>query len=216
MMRVFIGYDPRQAIAFQVCAHSVWERASKPVSIHRLDLRTLPMKRRGLTEFSYSRYLVPYLSGFDGFSLFLDSDVLVRGDVCEIFDAVADVPNPPPVFMATGPLKFEWPSVMLFNCAACRHMTPEYIDDPANRLFDYAWASHIGHLPLEWNHLVGYDDPNPAAKLVHFTKGVPVWPETRGCEFSGEWHDTLRRMNSTVSHDALMGGSVHVQRKVLA
>ena len=220
MNRVFIGYDPRQPIAFQVCAHSVWERASQPVSIHRLDLRTLPIKRRGLTEFSYSRYLVPYLSGFEGFSLFLDSDILVRGDVAELFDAVEGMgarSDAPSAWMSMGKLKFEWPSVILYNSAACAHMTPEFVEDESHRLYDYAWArGGVGHLPPEWNHLVGYDPADADARLVHFTKGVPVWPETKDCEFSAEWHDTLRRMNSTVSHDALMGGSVHVQKKVLA
>ena len=54
----------------------------------RLQLNQLPITRRGLTEFTYSRFLVPYLSGYDGYSLFLDADMLVLADVYQILDVV--------------------------------------------------------------------------------------------------------------------------------
>lgn len=206
-MKVFIGFDPRQPIAFQVCAQSVWEHASRPVEIVRLDLRNLPITRRGLTEFTYSRFLVPYLSGYEGCSVFLDSDILVRGDVCEL----EKLPCVPPVWIvAHESRKFERPSVMFFDNTKCEMLTPDYIEDTANKLFDFKWIDSIGELPKEWNHLVGYDPPNPNAKVVHFTMGIPIWPETAKCEFASEWMDTFRRMNSSVSFQELMGRSVHV------
>src|SRR5207249_2924434 len=82
--KIFIGYDVRQPVAFQVAAHSVWERASKPVEIVRLALKQLPITRTGLTEFTYSRFLVPYLSDYTGISIFLDSDVLCLADIWEL------------------------------------------------------------------------------------------------------------------------------------
>lgn len=214
-MRVFIGYDPRQPVAFQVCAHSIWKHASQPVSITPLKLNQLPITRRGLTEFTYSRFLVPYLSDFTGYSLFLDSDILVRADLdapglktagCAVVMVQHD--------SATAPKrgKFEWPSVMLFNNEKLKHMTPDFVEDPRNRMYDYAWAPTIGALSSTWNHLVGYDDPNPDAKIVHFTKGIPVWPETENCEFAAEWHETLSEVLSTVSYQELMGTSVHAAR----
>ena len=205
-MKVFIGYDPRQPVAFQVCAQSVWENASKPVEIVRLDLRNLPITRRGLTEFTYSRFLVPYLSNFEGYSLFLDSDILVRGDVHELVknDSWGEVQ------IVKGERKFEWASVMLFDNECFKHLTPEYIENPVNRMYDWAWTGKIGELPKEWNHLVGYDAPNPNAKIVHMTMGIPVWKETAKCEFAREWIDTYARMNSTVSFEDLMGRSVHI------
>ncbi len=202
-MKVFIGYDPRQPVAFQVCAQSVWERASKPVEIIRLDLSKLPIKRRGLTEFTYSRFLVPYLSGFEGVSLFLDSDILVRGDVHEL-----NLPHTSQAGLVMGAKRFEWASVMLFLNSNCRHLTPEYIE--REKMFDFEWVQSIAALPKEWNHLVGYDPPNPDAKIVHYTMGVPIWNQTQTCEFAKEWHDTYKRMNSSVSFEELMGRSVHV------
>ena len=205
-MKVFIGFDPRQPVAFNVCAHSIWENASKPVEIVRLDLLKIPgFSRRGLTEFTYSRFLVPYLSEFEGHSLFLDSDILVRGDVCELRHG--DL-RPQVSMVQHEKRKFENPSVMLFNNALCKQLTMEYVG--TERMYDMAWVAHPGMLDPEWNHLVGYDRPNPDAKIVHFTMGIPVWKETIKSEFAQEWIDCYKRMNSSVSFEELMGRSVHV------
>lgn len=210
-IQVCIGYDPRQPVAFQVAAHSVYKNTSAPVSITRLDLRYLPIKRRGLTEFTYSRFLTPYLSGFEGQSIFLDSDVLVRGDVVELIGCAMAYPwMPVCVVKHQGARRFEQPSVMVFNNASCINLTPEYIDNPAHSLFKFEWARDVGELPKEWNHLVGYDAPNPNAKLVHFTAGIPIWKETKGCEFADDWMQTAKQSMESVSFEALMGRSVHI------
>lgn len=207
-MRVFIGYDPRQPVAFQVCAQSVWEHASKPVSITRLDLRTLPITRRGLTEFTYSRFLVPYLCGFEGTALFLDSDILVRHDVTILENNLwlKDVP----VMLRRGPQKFEWASVMYFDNSQLKHLTPEFIENAENKMYDWSWCPNTNDLGKDWNHLVGYDEPNSDPVIVHFTQGIPIWQETKNCEFSKEWWATCNRCNSSVSFNELMGRSVHV------
>lgn len=211
MLKVFIGYDPRQAVAFNVLAHSVMSRASQPVQIIRLQLNQLPIKRRGLTEFTYSRFLVPYLCGFEpGFSVFLDADMLCLGDINQLPPALLE-PRGDAVYVVKNERRFEWPSMMVFNNHMCEALTPESVENPANNLYDLAWAQSIGERPAEWNHLVGYDQPNPNAKLIHFTMGIPCWPETKGCEFSEHWHKELKSANSTVSFESLMGKSVHVQ-----
>jgi hypothetical protein len=207
-LNVFIGYDPRQPIGFQVLAHSIWRHSSCPVSITRLELSKVPTKRRGLTEFTYSRFLVPFLSNFQGHSLFLDSDILCRADVFDLMPWIVAYPDSS-VCVVKGSRKFEWPSVMLFNNAQCKSLMPEYVGDEQNSLFDFAWAKEVINLPAQWNHLVGYDAVNPDAKLVHFTQGLPVWPETAKCEFADEWLNELRNANSTVSFNDLMGRSVH-------
>lgn len=188
-------------------AHSIAWRSSKPVPIFYLILNQLPIKRRGLTEFTYSRYLVPWLCDYKGIALFADADMLVQGDIAELF-ALKDESA---VQVMKHQKRFEWPSLMLFDCAKCTRLTPEYIDGqtiPQNM----DWADTIGDLPKEWNHCVGYaEKPEQTPKLIHYTKGIPVWPETKGCDYSDLWWKELEYCNSTVSHDELMGGSVHVQ-----
>lgn len=207
---IYIGYDPRQPIAYNVAAHSIASRLSKPIPITRLQLNQLPMTRRGLTEFTYSRFLVPYLSEFSGYSLFIDADMLVRDDLSAIVDAVDPTAA---VSVVMHDAAFERPSLMVFNNKRCRVLSPEYIDDASHNLFTLSWASKVGALPSHWNHVVGYNQPNPMASVIHFTKGVPCWPETDGCEWASAWHEEHRLMNGTVTFQELMGTSVHVLKK---
>lgn len=210
MLRVFIGRDPRQPVAYNVLADSIIRYASRPVSITALSLKTLPITRRGLTEFTFSRFLVPWLCDFKGTALFLDADMVVTSDIAELFDS-ADCKSS--VQVNANQAKFEWPSAMLFNCERCMTLTPEYIEDRRNQLFDFDWAGEIGTFPPEWNHCVGYAPPRLNAKLYHFTKGVPVWRETRGNIEDQVFHEAYKHMLHTVSHAELMGNSVHVQKK---
>jgi lipopolysaccharide biosynthesis glycosyltransferase len=207
-LRVFIGFDRRQPIAFQVAAQSVWQRTSVPVSITRLDIAQLPITRVGLTAFTYSRFLAPWLCDFHGVSIFMDSDVLVRGDVAELLAYPLMEPKTP-VFAVKGQKKFEWASVMVFNNPLCQMLTPLVVEKPHLNPLTFYWAHTVGELPTAWNHLVGYDASNPDAKLVHFTAGIPIWPETNGCEHSAEWHSTAKASMGSVSYEALMGRSVH-------
>jgi len=207
MLKVFIGYDPRQPIAFQVLANSIWRRASRAVSITRLDLRCLPIKRRGLTEFTYSRFLVPWLCNYEGQALFLDSDMLCLGDIAELFNHEALTQD---VWVVKNPrLRFEWSSMMFFNNHRCVNLTPEFIESDSNPLA-LNWGE-IGELPPEWNHCVGYDEPNPNAQLIHFTQGIPIWNETKDCEYAAVWKAEAAMVNASVSFDELMGQSVHAR-----
>lgn len=216
-LRVFVGVDERQPIAYSVAQHSIWKHASKPVQIMPLKLETLPITRRGLTTFTYSRYLVPWLCSYQGHALFVDADILVRGDLAELpwaaDEAVSVVPHT--FVKKRGEIvstMFERNAVMLFNCAKCEVLTPEFIEKQSPNKLD-SWASSIGSLPKEWNHLVGYDEPNPAAKLVHFTMGIPCFPETREDEFAAEWTAAHKNLNATVPWSEIMGTSVHARWK---
>ena len=211
---IFIGVDPRQHIALQVLMHSIYSRASGPVSITPIILSQIPMKREGLTQFSFSRYLVPYMSGFKGQSIFLDADMLVLGDIYELIEHANNQRGEntgvmPAVSVVKNPLRFEWSSVMVFNNSLCQKLTPEFIDSGVS-VMDMTWANDVGSLPSEWNHLVGYDTPRKDAKLVHFTQGIPCFPETQDSEYEKEWMDELKACNSTVSWASIMGNSVHV------
>ena len=203
-MRIFIGFDKRQPLAYQVCRSSIEKRASRRVRIEPLMIDWSPITRRGLTDFTFTRYLVPYFCQYAGDALFIDPDVIVLDDIIKIFDHY-DHRNA--VSVVKNPIRFEWPSLMLFNNALCTKLTPEFIESGSPQNLE--WAESIGELPKEWNHLVGYDAPNKDAKVVHFTKGIPCWPETNKGEFAQEWCDEANYSNSTVTWQELMGNSVH-------
>lgn len=182
---------------------SIEGRSSQPVAITPLLLDQLPIKRRGLTDFTYSRYLVPHLMGYQGTALFMDADMLVDADIAELF-ALADPRCAVQIVM--GKQRFEYTSLMLFNCAECKVLTPEFIE--SGRPQDLDWGQ-VGELPSEWNHCVGYDEPKDA-KIYHYTAGVPAFPETQVLGAVDIWRDELRAACSTVSWNDLMGCSVHV------
>lgn len=223
-LNVVIGYDPRQPIAAQVLAHSIASNSSKPVAITRLQLSQLPIQRRGLTDFTYSRFLTPWIFEYEGYSAFIDSDFIVIGDITDLFAAafseqILSGATNTSVWVCKNKLTFEWPSLMLFRNENCRMLTPEYVDNPQSPLFRFEWAERVGELPAEWNFLVGYDAKRDALpKAIHYTQGIPCWPETQDCDYAEEWRQYARQSQSSVSFEELMGPSVHAApvRKRLA
>lgn len=206
-LRIFIGYDDRQQVSYNVLHQSIIKRASQPVAITPLVLETLPITRRGLTPFTFSRFLVPWLCDYEGVGLFIDSDMLVLDDIAKLFEFASDHHD---VSCAQNGAKYEWSSVMLFQNDRCGVLTPEYIQSGPNPM-TMAWARSIGMLPPRWNHLVGYDMPTEDVSLVHFTQGVPCWPETTGTEHAGTWLLERFQMNTAQPWETLMGSSVHAK-----
>lgn len=211
MIPVFIGYDGREAVAFNVLAYSIHRRSSQPVMIAPLMLSQLKdlfsRERHPLqsTDFSFSRFLTPCLSGYAGWSIFMDCDMLVLEDIAKLW-ALRDeryavmvvkhqhVPKEDRKFLNEPQSKYEkknWSSVMLFNNARCRALTPDYVNTASGlELHQFKWLGDdalIGELPDRWNHLVGYNPPRPNAALVHYTLGGPYFPEYRTCEYAAEW-----------------------------
>ncbi len=211
MIQVFIGYDPREAVAFSVLAHSIHTRASRPVSITPLMLSQLDglmwRERNPLqsTDFSFSRFLTPHLSGYTGWSIFMDCDMLVLDDIARLWELRDDryavmcvkhdhQPREDIKFLDAVQTKYQkknWSSVMLFNNARCRALTPEYVNRASGlELHQFKWleGDHlIGEIPHRWNHLVGYDAPNADVSLVHYTIGGPYFHEWYDCEYADAW-----------------------------
>jgi lipopolysaccharide biosynthesis glycosyltransferase len=208
---VFIGYDPREAIAFHVCANSIIRNASQPVSIIPLALNLLrdytETHTDGSNQFIYSRFLVPHLCRFSGQAIFIDGDMIVRGDIAELWNLreldkdVQVVKHDYKTKMTEKYLgsknedypRKNWSSVMIFNCSSypTRKLTPEYIQKSTGaHLHRFEWAddSRIGELPIEWNWLPDEFGPNPDAKLLHYTLGTPSFHEFATTPMGDEWH----------------------------
>lgn len=135
----------------------------------------------------------------------MDSDMLCLTDITKIPRNDSAVS----VVKFTGQFVFERPSLMVFNNDQCEALTPEFIETQVPQ--DLAsWAPTIGELPSVWNHLVGYDKPQNA-KIIHYTQGIPGYPEVADCEYAKEWMDEAERSASAVPWEELMGNSVHAQ-----
>lgn len=220
-IHVFIGYDTRQAVLYNVAQHSILRHCSKPVSItpiklgqvgHLLDRPRVSIQS---TEFSFSRFLTPYLRGYQGWALFMDCDMLARADLAELWAlrderyAVQCVkhdhqPTSSVKFLGQQQTRYEkknWTSVMLMNCAKCTTLTPDYVNTASGLdLHQFKWLESddlIGALPREWNFLVEYYAHDENAKLLHFTEGGPYYEATRNVDFAEAWWREFAIANSS-------------------
>lgn len=217
MLRIFIGYDEREKVAYHVLSHSILRRSSVPVQLTPVNKRNIPFytRPRGVyeaTDFSISRFLVPALCDYQGFAVFMDCDMLVQGDVAELCNymtlmdkygtAVRVVkhdyqPQESTKFLGNVQTSYRcknWSSVMIFNNTLCQRLTVDYVQ-AANGLdlHQFAWTQdyRIGGLPKEWNWLVGepgYEAEKGTPKLIHYTKGTPCFKDYTSCEYAELWH----------------------------
>lgn len=217
VLDVYIGFDRQEIVAYHVLCQSILEQSSRPVRFTPLNLASLKpvfdreMLSQQSTEFSFSRFLTPWLSGYEGWSLFMDCDMVARADFAELFALCDDryavmvakhdyVPRDEVKFLNHQQAKYakkNWSSVMLLNNARCRALTPAYVQAASGlQLHQFHWLEDealIGDLPLEWNWLVGEYAYNPDAKVAHFTRGGPYFTGYEDCDYADDWRAAYRR-----------------------
>ena len=223
MIKIFIGYDPREKVAYHTLVQSIIENASEPVSITpiakkhlgNIYQRTRTVKES--TEFSLTRFLTPYLSGFNGWSIFMDCDMIVTSDIKTLWDLQDDqyavmcvkhdyTPSSERKFLnqvQTVYPKKNWSSVMLFNNAKCTSLTPEVVQhEDGLFLHQFKWLESedlIGELPHTWNFLVGEEeklDNDQLPDLIHYTLGGPYFEDYKGCDYEEVWGKYKTEMTS--------------------
>lgn len=208
---VFVGYDPREAIAYHVCVNSIIRNSSVPVSIVPVALNLFKdyteTHTDGSNQFIYSRFLVPHLMDYQGWAIFIDGDMIVRGDIAELWatrDDTKDVMVVKHDYKTRMPVKYlgaknedyprkNWSSVILWNCVSFpnRKLTPKFVQQSTgSELHRFKWIddSRIGTLPPEWNWLPDEYGPNESAKLLHYTLGAPCFQEFADTPQGSEWH----------------------------
>lgn len=216
-LKIFVGWDSREDIAYQVCRASLLKHTSIELDI--VPIKQKHMREKNLfwrdhdplssTEFTFTRFLVPYLAGYKGWAVFMDCDFMWRGDVstvldyCDYSNAVMVVKhnyNPPERVKMDGAVQTQyprknWSSFMLINCGheqVQKNLTLETVNTATGLyLHRLQWATNdcIGELPVAYNYLEGWhtkdDCPNPLA--VHFTRGGPWFRDYMNVEYGDEW-----------------------------
>ena len=208
---VFVGYDPREAVAYHVCVNSIIRNASAPVAIIpvALNLFTDYKETHGdnSNHFVYTRFLVPYLMDFKGRAIFIDGDMVVRGDIIELYESLKtahDVAVVKHDYKTRMPVKYmgapnedyprkNWSSVIVWDCQSYpnRRLTPDFVQrQPGSFLHRFSWIDddRIQSLPPEWNWLPDELGENNEAKLLHYTLGTPCFHEFADTTQAAEWH----------------------------
>lgn len=223
IIKVFIGYDKVESTLWHTMAHSILRQSSKPVAIIPINLTNLKeiynreRNPKQSNEFSFTRFLVPYLCDFDGYAVYFDCDMLLRTDISEIFHVLHQDPDkavyvvkhdyePKNEFKYLNTIQYNyprknWSSVVLWNCAhsANKQVTLDYVNSASPQdLHRFNWLTddQIGELDVRWNWLVGeYSDPPSDVYNVHWTVGGPYFVEYQDVDFSEEWFKEHARMN---------------------
>ena len=224
MKNVYIGYDTREDVAYQVSKYSILSK-SDGINVHPLKLSDLKKDKLywrdedklGSTEFTFSRFLVPELNEFKGWAVFCDCDLLFLKDLNQLFDladdqyAVMCVQHdyaPKEGTKMDGQVQTiyprkNWSSVVLWNCGhpSNQQINKELVNDPETTgkyLHRFSWLKddEIGSIPHTWNWLVGwYNEPDDGTPDgIHYTEGGPWFENYRFCDYHQLWKDELSAM----------------------
>ena len=223
IIKVFIGFDPVESITWHTMVSSIYRRSSRPLAIIPLNLKNLGeiyrRKRdpKQSNEFSFSRFLVPYLCNYEGQAVFFDCDQMLRTDITEIFNVIQQQPGKAVYvvkhtyeprndikYLNTIQYKYprkNWSSVVLWDCGHPKNkkVTPDFVNTTEGLyLHRFTWLNddEIGELDVRWNWLVGeYDVPPNDVKNVHWTNGGPYFKEYKNADFAKEWVNEKELVN---------------------
>jgi hypothetical protein len=223
-LKVFVGWDPREDIAWEVCRHSILARTD-PRQVSVTPLIQSELRKQGLytrevdikaaTEFSLTRFLTPTLAGHEGFAIFVDCDFLFLTDIRGVLDqidpskAISVVKHdyqPTDTFKMDGCVQYayprkNWSSFIVFNCShpAVQALTPSIVNSAEpSYLHRFSWLndSEIGELDKGWNYLEGwYPAHYDKLNAVHYTLGGPWFEHQVNCDFSNLWIEEKEKMN---------------------
>jgi lipopolysaccharide biosynthesis glycosyltransferase len=213
MIRLMVGFDQRESVAFHTFVQSVINVTSVPVSVMPLVLSALPgyseTHTDGSNTFIYSRFLTPYLAGFEGWAIFADGDMICREDLNSLWNLRDDqyaVMVAKHDYQTKAHQKYlgnknenypkkNWSSVILWNCSHPKNkkLTPDFVmskDGKFLHRFNWLNDEDIGDIPKEWNWLTTEYPDNREAKLLHYTLGTPCFADYKTCNMSEFWWET--------------------------
>ena len=222
---IYIGYEEREHDAYEVCKFSIeyqnrrrketgtWAWDDHP-DIIQLRSKSIPEYNRNhgepqSTDFTFTRFMVPHLSEYKGWSFFVDCDFLFLADpgmLIENFDdSKAVYCCQHPGYIPNSQIKMDgipqhrayrknWASFIAFNNAHPSNaiLTPEYVNNhrPGLDFHQLRWLKdeEIGSIPLEWNCLDDYyhlEHP----KAIHYTDGGPWFDDYQDTFYGDLWKE---------------------------
>ena len=218
---VFIGYDSKEKIASTICKFSLEKNTTIPLSIKFLKIKELRKKKiykrnndpKSSTEFTFSRFLVPYLSKYKGWAIFCDCDFLWLENLKELekkFNKKYAVMCVKHNYKPRKNFKFDnkkqyiyprknWSSLVLWNNEhlSNKKLTLKMINSKDGKfLHRFGWLkdNEIGSIPYTWNWLAGYYKvkKNIKPKAIHYTDGGPWHKGYENSELSDKWNNYLK------------------------
>ena len=215
-VKIYVGFDPRESVVYHTFIQSLIEKSTLPIEITPLAVSTLNFYEEShqdkSNDFVYSRFLTPFMSNFECWSIYVDGDMICQADIKELLTLRDDTKAVQVVkhdYKTKAENKYldnknenyprkNWSSVILWNCSHPKHkiLTPEFINKQTGKfLHRFSWLEdeEIGELPMEWNWLAIEYPENPLAKLIHYTLGAPCFKEYRETSMAENWLKMQKR-----------------------
>ena len=212
-LNIYIGFDEAEIVTYHTLSQSIIKHASGPVRVspicskHFKSFFNRPRDEKQSNDFSFTRFLVPYLNQYDGYAIFMDSDMMLRSDIFEVLQeidkesAVSVVKHdytPSDTVKYLNKVQYayprkNWSSFVVWNCAHIKNckLTPKFVEKASGLdLHRFTWLddNEIGDLDVGWNWLVGdYVNPPNDVKNIHWTVGGPYFNEYSNVDFNEEW-----------------------------
>lgn len=213
---VFVGSDRSQDLAVKVLEHSIRRHTSMNVVVRSMADLKLPdpkdIRQGKRTGFSFTRFAIPQLMGYQGRAVYLDADMLVFRDFRELWNIPFDgakiiiqeeLPESIQHHAKKGaPSKrIKQCSVMLLDCAALDWDPLKIIDGLDGQ---YTYEELLYHMcildeseikygvPFAWNSLEHFEAGTTG--LIHYTD-MHTQPWVHADNANGYlWHEEVRLM----------------------
>ncbi len=216
-LNIFVGFDQKEAIAYHAFSQSIIQNSSIPVSITPLAENNLNMYKEkhhdGTNKFTYSRFLVPYLMGFNGWAVFADGDMICLKDIKKLI-ALASEKFAVQVIKHDYKTRYKtkyfgqknedyprknWSSLIIWNCSHEKNkvLTPNFIEGKDGAfLHRFKWLDdhEIGKIKEEWNWLAIEYPEKTDVNLIHYTFGTPCFKEYERKSYSNHWYSTFKKL----------------------
>jgi hypothetical protein len=204
-IRIYCGAARDARLPFEVLAHSIRRHTPHPVEIHAIDNGSAPLpadpRHAPYTQFSFARFAIPALAGYQGRAVYMDSDMLVFRDFAELWQLPFDGAK---VLIEIGSRdqrdRGKHTAVMLLDCARLEWRVDEIVADLGRR-YDYndlmavdpllARGEMLERIPTGWNDLDRFDPER--TRNLHYTEiRTQPWV-TAGHPLGHLWTAELKR-----------------------
>lgn len=233
-LKIYMGYDSREKLAYDVCKYSIFDNSKKceviPLVHKQLRVQgyfTRPWLVNAYdgnwtdiidgkpfsTEFSHTRFLVPALTNYTGWALFMDCDMVVDCDLEKIMEmadhryaamVVKHIHKPSEDVKMDGCVQTKyhrknWSSFILWNCAhpSNKRLTKEYVStESGTNLHGFSWLKdfEIGALTADYNWIEKVSPAVARPKVVHYTLGGPWFDGYKDVAYADLWWRYYKKM----------------------
>jgi len=189
-IRIYVGTDRSQMVGVKVLEYSIGKHTQRPFRVIPMGDLGLPdpkdVRQAKRTGFSFNRFAIPRLAGFQGKAIYMDADMQVFSDIGDLWDIPfegkkmliqEDIPDEH--VNAVGSLiprkRVKQCAVSLLDCEQLQ-WNPEEIIAGLDGKYTYEELMHhlcildeseVGYvIPFQWNSLEHWDEKT---KNIHYT-----------------------------------------------